>query len=64
MTPGDYIVHIDFGIGRFAGLMRVPTGNTYQEVIRIIYQNNLFPTVNVGLFDISIIHFIHPFTLV
>lgn len=40
MTPGDYIVHIDFGIGRFAGLMRVPTGNTYQEVIRIIYQNN------------------------
>lgn len=40
MTPGDFIVHIDFGIGKFAGLMRVPTGDTYQEVIRIIYQNN------------------------
>lgn len=40
MEPGDYIVHVDFGIGRFAGLVRVPAGNSYQEVIRIIYQNN------------------------
>lgn len=40
MEPGDYIVHVDYGIGRFAGLVRVPSGNSYQEVIRIIYQNN------------------------
>ena len=40
MEPDDYIVHVDFGIGRFAGLVRVPSGNSYQEVIRIIYQNN------------------------
>ncbi|MDO4160129.1 MAG: transcription-repair coupling factor [Prevotellaceae bacterium] len=40
MEPGDYIVHVDFGIGKFAGLVRVPVGNSYQEVIRIIYQNN------------------------
>lgn len=40
MDPGDYIVHVDFGIGRFAGLVRVPAGNSYQEMIRIIYQNN------------------------
>ena len=40
MEPGDYIVHVDFGIGRFAGLVRIPSGNSYQEVIRIIYQNN------------------------
>lgn len=40
MEPGDYIVHVDFGIGRFAGLVRVPAGNSYQEMIRIIYQNN------------------------
>ena len=43
MEPGDYVVHIDLGVGRFAGLVRVPlppprTG--YQEVIRIIYANN------------------------
>lgn len=40
MEPGDYIVHVDFGIGRFAGLVRVPSGDSYREVIRIIYQNN------------------------
>jgi transcription-repair coupling factor (superfamily II helicase) len=41
MDPGDYIVHIDFGIGKFGGLVRVPTPDGgYQEVIRIIYQNN------------------------
>ena len=40
MEPGDYIVHVDFGIGKFGGLVRVPSGNSYQEVIRIIYQNN------------------------
>lgn len=40
MEPGDFIVHVDFGIGKFGGLVRVPTGNSYQEVIRIIYQNN------------------------
>ncbi|HCN53306.1 MAG TPA: transcription-repair coupling factor [Prevotella sp.] len=40
MEPGDYIVHVDFGIGKFGGLVRIPTGNSYQEMIRIIYQNN------------------------
>ena len=40
MEPGDFIVHVDFGIGKFAGLVRVPVGDSYQEVIRIVYQNN------------------------
>ena len=40
MEPGDYIVHVDFGIGKFAGLVRVPVGDSYQEMIRIVYQNN------------------------
>ena len=46
MEPGDYIVHVDFGIGRFGGLVRVPlpagrqgSENGYQEVIRIVYQH-------------------------
>lgn len=37
MEPGDFVVHVDLGIGKFAGLMRVPVGDSYQEVIRIIY---------------------------
>ena len=40
LQPGDFLVHVDFGIGKFGGLVRVPVGNSYQEVIRIIYQNN------------------------
>ena len=34
---GDYVVHIDHGIGRFAGLVRVPSGNTTQEAIKLLY---------------------------
>ncbi|MCF0236293.1 MAG: transcription-repair coupling factor, partial [Bacteroidaceae bacterium] len=39
--PGDYVVHVDHGVGRFAGLVRLP-GNDgeLQEVIKITYQNN------------------------
>ena len=41
MEPGDYLVHVDFGIGKFGGLIKVPSPQGgYQEVIRIIYQNN------------------------
>ena len=35
---GDYIVHIDHGIGKFGGLVRMPQGDGYQEMIKIIYQ--------------------------
>ena len=38
LEPGDFIVHVDLGIGRFGGLVRVPVGDSFQEVIRIIYQ--------------------------
>ena len=37
--PGDYVVHIDHGIGRFSGLVRMPNGDTTQEVIKLVYQN-------------------------
>ena len=40
MEYGDYLVHVDYGIGKFGGLLRIPNGNGYQEVIRIIYQHN------------------------
>lgn len=37
--PGDYVVHTDHGVGRFAGLVRIPNGDSTQEVIKLIYQN-------------------------
>ncbi len=38
-TPGDYVVHIDHGIGRFGGLVRIPENGRMQEKIKIVYQN-------------------------
>ena len=54
MEPGDYIVHVDFGIGKFGGLVRVPAGNSYQEMIRIIYQRGDIVDVSIhSLYKIS-----------
>ena len=36
---GDYVVHIDHGVGRFGGLVRIPQGNVMQEMIKITYQH-------------------------
>ena len=37
---GDYIVHIDHGVGRFAGLVRTNVNGTPQEMIKLLYQND------------------------
>ncbi len=37
--PGDYVVHIDHGIGRFGGLIEQEKNGTKQEVIKLIYQD-------------------------
>ena len=37
---GDYIVHIDHGVGRFGGLVRIPNGGSTQEAIKLIYKND------------------------
>ena len=37
---GDYVVHIDHGVGKFGGLVRVPDAGGYQEKIKIIYKND------------------------
>ena len=37
---GDYVVHIDHGVGKFGGLVRVPTNGQMQEMIKILYQND------------------------
>ncbi len=37
---GDYIVHIDHGIGKFAGLVRTDANGTPQEMIKLLYQND------------------------
>ena len=51
---GDYVVHIDHGIGKFAGLMVADNNGKKQEVIKLLYQNDdvIFVSIH-GLHRIS-----------
>ena len=40
LKPGDYVTHIDHGIGRFDGLEKIVNNGREQEAIRLIYKNN------------------------
>lgn len=54
MEQGDFIVHVDFGIGKFGGLVRVPSGNSYHEMIRILYAHDDIVDVSIhSLYKIS-----------
>ena len=54
LKPGDYVTHIDYGVGRFSGLEKIDTGGKQQEVIRLVYKNNdtLYISIH-GLHKIS-----------
>lgn len=39
-TTGDFIVHIDHGVGQFGGLVRTEVNGKLQEAIKLIYLNN------------------------
>lgn len=40
LKPGDYVTHIDHGVGRFGGLEKVVVNDREQEAIRLIYKDN------------------------
>jgi len=40
LKPGDYVTHIDHGIGRYDGLEKIDVNGREQEAMRLIYQNN------------------------
>jgi len=40
LHPGDYVVHIDHGIGKFAGLVKTEINGKIQEAIRLVYKDN------------------------
>lgn len=40
LQPGDFVTHIDHGIGRFAGLSQIEIGGQIQEAVRLVYKNN------------------------
>lgn len=47
LHPGDYIVHVDYGVGRFAGLEKVDVGGKMQEAVRLIFRDDDLLYVNV-----------------
>ncbi len=40
LNPGDFVTHIDHGVGRFDGLQIIDNNGKKQETIRLIYKNN------------------------
>jgi len=40
LKPGDYVTHIDHGVGRFAGLEKIEVNGNMQEAVRIMYKDN------------------------
>jgi transcription-repair coupling factor (superfamily II helicase) len=40
LNPGDYVVHIDHGIGRFGGLEKIEVNGKVQEAIKLVYRDN------------------------
>ncbi|QNL21979.1 transcription-repair coupling factor [Hyphobacterium sp. CCMP332] len=47
LEPGDYVTHIDYGVGRFAGMERKELNGKIQETIRLIYKDDDILLVNV-----------------
>jgi len=40
LNPGDYVVHIDHGIGKFGGLEKIEVNGKIQEAIKLVYRDN------------------------
>jgi transcription-repair coupling factor (superfamily II helicase) len=40
LNPGDYVTHIDHGIGKFAGLEKIDVNGKMQEAVRLVYRDN------------------------
>ncbi len=40
LHPGDYVTHIDYGVGRFAGMEKVEVNGNKQESIRLVYRDD------------------------
>jgi transcription-repair coupling factor (superfamily II helicase) len=48
LKPGDFVTHIDHGIGKYAGLEKVEVNGKMQEMIRLIYADNDLLYVNIN----------------
>ncbi|MDX1940618.1 MAG: transcription-repair coupling factor, partial [Saprospiraceae bacterium] len=40
LQPGDYVTHIDYGVGKYSGLEKLTVNGHTQEAVRLVYKNN------------------------
>jgi transcription-repair coupling factor (superfamily II helicase) len=48
LQPGDYVVHIDHGIGVFSGLQKIESNGRTQEAVRLLYKDSDILYVNIN----------------
>ncbi|HSV10945.1 MAG TPA: CarD family transcriptional regulator, partial [Hanamia sp.] len=48
LQPGDYVTHIDHGVGVYSGLQKMNTNGVMQEAVRIIYKDKDLLYVNIS----------------
>ncbi|MBA4196302.1 MAG: transcription-repair coupling factor [Chitinophaga sp.] len=48
LQPGDFVTHIDHGVGRYSGLQKIEINGKLQEAVRIIYKDSDILYVNIN----------------
>ncbi|HRI19873.1 MAG TPA: transcription-repair coupling factor, partial [Panacibacter sp.] len=48
LQPGDYVTHIDHGVGTYSGLQKLDVNGKIQEAVRIIYRDSDILYVNIN----------------
>ncbi|MBS1627914.1 MAG: transcription-repair coupling factor [Bacteroidetes bacterium] len=48
LQPGDFVTHIDHGVGRYSGLQKIEVNGKIQEAVRIIYKDSDILYVNIN----------------
>jgi len=48
LQPGDFVTHIDHGVGRYSGLQKIEVNGKIQEAVRIIYRDSDILYVNIN----------------
>jgi transcription-repair coupling factor (superfamily II helicase) len=48
LQPGDFVTHIDHGVGKYSGLQKIEVNGKLQEAVRIIYKDSDILYVNIN----------------
>ncbi len=48
LSPGDFVVHVDYGIGKFAGFKKIEVRGNVQESVKLIYKSDSVLYINVS----------------